>query len=279
MKIPVWQYVLSMGAYFALLMFIVEFMRKHYHFANYFWIATLFTFPLWLMGGVTGWFRWSKILSVIIPTIFVGFCRIANYDKPKSKFWESLQKDWVLWTVYGVLFLNIMEATVKDFTMGNVFNGMCGLMLCATIPFPNRRKFWKYSSEKHGDLIVYTTIAWNFLYTTWNACFVYAEGTMFFASSLCILMAAEIYPIIKKRPELYIMARVYTLASHLILRSCFVNLFPSLMDASSWYNPTVMKYWGIANFLMIVPYLFWHLWQLYTGKADISFRRGKVNAC
>ena len=276
MDIPVWQYVLSMGGYFALLIFIVEYMRKHYKFANWFWIASLLTFPLWLMGGVVGWFRWAKILSVILPTIFVGFSRIANYEKREGKIWNVLQKGWVLWVLYGVLFLNIMEATIKDFTIGNIFNALCGFLLCVTIPFP--LKFWKISSEKHGDLIAYTTVAWNFIYTTWNACFVYAESPKYFASSLCILLAAEIYPIIKKRPELYITARVYTLASHLLIRACFSNLFPALMDSSSWHNANFMKYWGIFNFAIIVPYVFWHMWQLHTGKADISFRRGRVEA-
>lgn len=274
MNIPVWQYAVSMGAYFALLMFIVEFMRRHYKIANWFWIASLCTFPLWLMGGVVGWFRWAKTLSVILPTIFMGFARIATYENREGKLWKALQKNWVLWVLYGVLFLNIMEATIKDFTMGNTFNALCGFLLCVTIPFPPR--FWKISKEKHGDLISYTTVGWNFLYTTWNACFVFAESPQFFASSLCILAAAEIYPIIKGRPELYITARVYTLATHILLRGCVGGIFPALMDASSWQNQTFLKYWGIANLVMMVPYLFWHMWQLHTNKAEVSFRRERI---
>lgn len=274
MSQPVWQYVLSMGSYFLILMGIVNLMRRHYKAANIFWIMSLLTFPLWLMGGVQGWFRWAKILSVILPTIFVGFMRIAQYEKKEGKFWTFIRKDWTLWFVYAVLFLNIMEATIKDLSMGNYFNALCGFLLCVTIPYPP--KYWKISLEQHGDLIAYTTVAWNFLYTTWNACFVYAEGATFFASSLCILLAAEIYPIIKGRPELYITARIYTLATHLLLRACVPWLFPTIMNASSWYNPTVMKYWGIANALMIIPYVFWHMWQLHTGKADVSFKRGKT---
>ena len=271
--IPVWQYVVSMVGYIALLMGIVGLMRKHYRFANWFWILSLLSFPLWLMN-LEGWFRWAKTMSVIVPTIFVGLARIANYELKTGKFWESLRKDWVIWVLYGVLFLNIMEATVKDFTMGNTFNALCGFLLCVTIPFPPR--FWKISQEKHGDLIAYTTVAWNFIYTTWNACFVFAESPAYFASSLCILLAAEIYPIIKKRPELYITARVYTLAAHLLIRACAPTLFPTLMDATSWHNDSFMKYWGIVNFAIMVPYLFWHMWQLHSGKAELSFRRGRA---
>lgn len=276
MKIPVWQYVLSMGGYFALLLLIVEGMRKYYKFANWFWIATLLTIPLWLMGGIVGWFRWAKTLSVILPTIVVGLARVSNYEKRKGKLWEFLQKNWILWFFYGILFLNIMEATIKDLTLGNIFNSLCGFLLCVTMPFP--KKFWKISEEKYGDLICYTTVAWNLLYTTWNLCFVYSESPVYFASSVCILAAAEIYPLIKKRPELYITARVYTLATHILIRACWGSLFPALMDASAWHNDTVMKYWGIVNCILIIPYVFWYMWQLHAGKADVSFRRGKIES-
>ncbi|WP_105617264.1 hypothetical protein [Vallitalea okinawensis] len=275
MDIPIWQYLLTMGSYFTALISIVSFMRKHYRFANVLWIAALFTFPLWLMGNVEGWFRWAKNLSVFIPTIFVGFARISNYEQRKGKAWKSLQKDWVLWVLYGVLFLNIMEATLKDFQMGNNLNALAGLLLCVTIPFPNR--YWKMSKEKPGDLIVYTTIGWNLLYTTWNACFVFGESPIYFASSVCILLAAELYPVIKKQPELYIMARVYTLATHLLIRACFGGIFPILMNSSSWYSAGVLNYWGVLNGIFAILYVFWYTWQLHTGRSEKRFIRDQKN--
>lgn len=273
MTIGFMQYALSMTAYFLLLMVMIEYMRNHHHFANLFWIASLLTFPLWLMGGVVGWFRWAKILSVILPTIFVGFTRLAYVDNKKGKIWDQLRKPWAIWFLYGILFLNIMEATVKDFTTGNLFNAMCGFLLCVTIPFPMR--YWKIDTKGKGELLAYTTAFWNFAYTTWNMCFVYGESPQYFAASVCILLAAEIYPIIKGRPELYITARIYTLATHLLIRACAPWLFPRLMDATPWQNPDVLKYWGIINFVLIVPYVFWHMWQLQTGNAAQSFMRHK----
>lgn len=275
MSIPIWKYALSMLTYFVVLLCITELLRKKYKLSNIVWICSLLTFPLWLMGGVSGWFRWAKILSVILPTIVVGFCRIANFEERKGSFWEFFQKGWILWFVYGILFLNILEATLKDVSLGNYANAACGFLLCATIPFAP--KFWEYSKTGEGDLICYTTVGWNFLYTTWNLCFVYGESPNYFASTICILMAAELYPIFKKKPELYIMSRVYTLATHMILRSCFGTMFLKAMDASTWYNASFAKYWGILNFILIIPYLFWYMWQLHTGKAEISFKRGKTN--
>lgn len=268
------KYAVSMGLYFAFLLFLIDFMRKHYKVAHVVWIASLLTFPLWLMGGVVGWFRWAKIVSVIIPTIFVGFVRISNIEKREGKWWSKLQQHWPMKILYCVLFLNIFEATMKDIAMGNYFNAISGALLCVTIPFT--AKYWGIAKEKPGDLIVFTTLGWNLMYTTWNACFVFAETPVYFASSLCIILAAEAYPIIKKRPELYIMSRVYTLAAHLIIRSCFVGLFPAVMDASAWQNPAVLHNWGIINAVLMILYSVWHFKQIKTGNDEAMFKRGRV---
>ncbi|GAA0714545.1 hypothetical protein GCM10008904_30260 [Paraclostridium ghonii] len=270
------KYAIPMIVYFTVLMLIIEFMRTNYRTASVIWVLSLLTFPLWIMGGVEGWFRWSKILSVILPTIVVGFCRTANVEQRKGKLWEFLQKPWILWFTYCILFLNIFEATMKDVALQNYANAGCGFLLCVTIPFAP--KFWEFEKSGKGDLIAYTSFAWNFLYTTWNLCFVYGESPSYFASSVCILLAAELYPIIKGRHELYIISRVYTLATHMIVRSCFGVAILKLMDSTSWFNSNVLSTWGTINLILIIPFVFWHMWQLHTGKADKSFRKTKPSA-
>ena len=96
------------------------------------------------------------------------------------------------------MFCNIAEATLRDMQMGNMMNALAGFILCVTMPFGD--KYWKYDTSSHGEILSYTVPMWNFLYTTWNACFVYAEGHEFFASTCCILAAAELYPIIMRGP-------------------------------------------------------------------------------
>ena len=105
----------------------------------------------------------------------------------------------------------------------------------------------------------------------------YAEAPKYFAASVTILLAAEIYPIIKRRPELYVIARVYTLAAHLLLRAT-ADFFPAVMDASRWFNADVLRWWGIVNLVVATPFLFWFTWQLDSGKAAQSFRHGRTTA-
>ncbi|WP_025025516.1 hypothetical protein [Caldalkalibacillus mannanilyticus] len=268
MSIPIWQYVISMTSYIVFLILAIGFMRKKPKFALVLWVIMLFTFPLW---NLEGWFRWVKTLSVMIPIVFLSLARFAYLDQRPGRFWEALRRPWVRWTFYGVWFLNIAEASIKDVTLGNYWNALAGFLLCVTIPFAD--KYWEFSRKEHGDLHAYTTGTYNFLYTSWNMCFVYAESPTFFFSTVCILLAAELYPIIKRRPELYVISRAYTLAIHLALRAIFPGLFPFLMNSQAFYNPQVLAYWGMLNGLLCIPFVFWHMWQLHTGKAENSFRR------
>lgn len=273
MNIPIWQYAVSMISYIVILLLIIEVMRKYPKFSLIFWIATLFTFPLW-GSQLEGWFRWAKTLSVLVPTaLIVGTARIATLEQ-RQGWWRIFRKDWVLWTLYGVLMLNILEASFKDLALGNYFNAISGFILCATMPLfrpkaKGKRRGWLITKEKPGDLIAYTSPAWNFLYTTWNIAFVFAENPGYAASSLCILLAAELYPILKRRPELYITARVFTLATHILIRATY-DIFTPIMDSSQFANETVVKYWGIINFAMHVPYLFWFFYKERKDKKALS---------
>lgn len=264
MDIPIWQYILSMSVYIVILLVIVEFMRKYYKLAAIFWFLSLLTFPLWF-SQLEGWFRWAKTLSVLLPTaIIVGLGRIAQFEK-REGWWKFFRRDWVLWSLYGILGLNILEASLKDFALGNHFNAISGLILIVTIPLFKSKKLkrngWEISEKKPGDLLVYTDPLWNFLYTTWNIAFVYAEHPGYAASSMCILLAAELYPIIKKRPELYVQARVYTLAIHILIRATY-DIFTPIMDSSKFANEKVVFYWGLINIVLHIPYLFWYFYKL-----------------
>ncbi len=261
MKSSIIMYVLSMGGYFLLLMGVIELMRRKYVFSHYLWLASLLTIPFWI-GSVSGWFRWVKMLSVLIPVIILGFTRIATYEK-RNSYWTLFRGNWVLYFFYGVISLNILEATLKDFALGHYFNVIPGIILILTIPWPN--KYWEISKEKYGDILAYTTVAWSILYTTWNACFVYGESPAYFFSSCCILLAAVAYPILKGKPELYMTARIYSLITHLIIRAVRPEIFLNLMDASKMYNKNILLAWGALNLVLGIAYFVWYVIQVKAG--------------
>jgi len=106
-------------------------------------------------------------------------------------------------------------------------------------------------------LIAYTGATSNFSYTSWIIAFVYAENPGHAASSLRILLAAELYPVIKRRPELYVQARVYSLAIQILIRATY-DIFTSVMDSSAFASQKVVFWWGVINFALHLPYLIWY---------------------
>ena len=161
MTVPVWITPISMVVYTVLLMLLTEFMRRHYRTSMWVWVVSLVTIPLWIIN-IPGddWFRWAKNLSVILPLIFAGLGRIAAVQQKDTPFWRLMRKRWVRWTLYGIVFCNIAEATLRDMQMGNMMNALAGFILCVTMPFGD--KYWKYDTSSHGEILSYTVPMWNF---------------------------------------------------------------------------------------------------------------------
>lgn len=255
--------IVSMAVYMLLLYLFLEYTREKQSFYKWFFLVALLSVPLWFIN-LHSWFRWAKSISVLFPIALVSFIRIANNgnndDNPKLAW---LRKKWPMWLLYAILMLNIAEATKTDFEMGNYFNAIAGVILCITIPLPF--KHWRIAKEdgknSFGELIADLPLAWCLLYVTWNACFVYAENTSYIASSLCILLIPEVWMFVKKRTDLWLMGRIYTLALHILIRSSY-DVFSPVMDSSAWWNPDVCYYWGLANLVFHVVYLFYWFFKL-----------------
>jgi len=257
MALPALSYIVSMSIYILFLFLFLEFTREKQGFYKWFFILALCTFPLWFLN-LHSWFRWAKTFSVLVPICFVSFVRMSN-DTKHDKILMSLKKKWPLWLLYFVLLLNIVEASIGDLEMGNYFNSISGFILCITIPLPTRH--WRIGKNdgknSFAELIADLPLAWCLLYVTWNAAFVYAENVTFFASSLCILIAPEVWMLWHKRTDLWLMGRIYTLALHILIRASY-DVFTPVMDSSLWFNEDVLYFWGLANLVLHVVYLvFW----------------------
>lgn len=251
----------SMAVYMLFLYLFLEYTREKQGFYKWFSIIALMTIPLWFLN-LSSWFRWAKTISILIPLLFLTFVRISN-DGKHPLFLLSFKKQWPMWVLYSVLILNIAEASLKDFTLGNIFNAVSGIILCITIPLAN--KHWRIGNNdgknSFAELIADLPLAWCLLYVTWNAAFVYAENISYFASSLCILLVPEIWMFSKKRTDLWLMGRVYTLAVHLLIRACY-DIFTPIMDSSAWYNETFLYVWGAVNLGLHIVYLVYWFFKL-----------------
>lgn len=253
---PLLSIFVSMIFYMLFLFLFLEYSREKQQFYKWFSIIAICSFPLWFLN-IDSWFRWAKTISILIPLIFFNYVRISNDGNHKDKFMILKQK-WPMWILYSVLMLNIIEAMLQDIGGGNYFNAACGLILCITIPLPT--KHWRVGKNdgknSFAEILADLPLAWCLLYATWNMAFVYGENITYFASSLCILIIPEIWIFFKKRVDLWLMARVYTLAVHLLIRASY-DIFTPVMDSTAWFSASFLNYWGLFNLVLHVVYLFY----------------------
>lgn len=255
---PLISIFVGMIFYMLFLFLFLEYSREKQGFYKWFSIIAICSFPLWFLN-IDSWFRWAKTISILLPLCFFNYVRIAN-DGNHENVMRALRKKWPMWVLYFILNLNIVEAMIQDLSARNYFNALCGLILCITIPLPN--KHWRVGKNDgkntFAEVIADLPLAWCLLYVSWNAAFVYGENITYFASSLCILIIPQIWIFFKKRVDLWLMARVYTLALHLLVRASY-DIFTPIMDSSAWYNASVLYYWGAINLGLHIFYLgYWH---------------------
>jgi hypothetical protein len=254
----------SMVFYMLFLFLFLEYSREKQTFYKWFSVVALCSFPLWFLN-LDSWFRWVKTLSILVPLLFFSFIRISNDGKHLNSL-MSLKKKWPMVILYLILILNIFEAMMQDVSALNYYNAICGLILIVTIPLPKNHWYVGKNDGKNtfAEILADLPLAWCLLYVSWNAAFVYGENIGYFASSLCILLVPQIWMYAKKRVDLWLMARVYTLAVHLLIRASY-DIFTPIMDSSAWFSPTVLTYWGLFNLVLHVLYLF--VWFVkYRGK-------------
>lgn len=255
---PLLSIFVSMVFYMLFLFLFLEYSREKQNFYKWFSIIALCSFPLWFLN-IDSWFRWAKTISILIPLVFFNYVRISN-DGNHPKELMALKKKWPMWILYFILMLNIAEAMLQDFSAGNYFNAVCGIILCITIPLPTSH--WRVGKNDgkntFAEILADLPLSWCLLYVTWNAAFVYGENIAYFASSLCILIIPQIWMFYKKRVDLWLMARVYTLAVHLLIRASY-DIFTPVMDSTAWFSASFLSSWGLVNLILHGVYLIYWL--------------------
>ncbi|HSL86400.1 MAG TPA: hypothetical protein VK861_05660 [Bacteroidales bacterium] len=251
---PLLSIFVSMIFYMLFLFLFLEYSREKQQFYKWFSIIAICSFPLWFLN-IDSWFRWVKTISILIPLLFFNYIRISNDGKHQNRYMILKQK-WPMWILYFILMLNIVEAMIQDASSGYYFNAACGLILCVTIPLPT--KHWRVGKNDgkntFAEILADLPLAWCLLYVTWNAAFVYGENIAYFASSLCILIVPQIWMFFKKRVDFWLMARVYTLAVHLLIRASY-DIFTPVMDSTAWFSASFLRNWGLLNLSLHVVYL------------------------
>lgn len=238
-----------MFAFTALLLIGHELFRYYLRATAVFFLIVAVTLPLWLHNA-DDWFRLVKVLSVVIPICFLNQVRLSN--RAGEVRGAVFRRRWVFWVLYGVVLVNIIQLCVKDLTLGNYANALAGIFICITT---ERAGTWRVdkSPGSRADILADTPVIWCLLYTTWIACFVYAEHPDYLAHVLCILAVPMIYTL-AGRSDLWFSARAYTLAVSLFIRGSYDFVTPT-MNSAAWANAGALNVWGCVNLALVVLYV------------------------
>lgn len=244
-----WPFAGSMFAFTALLLIGHELFRYYLRATAVFFLIVAVTLPLWLHNA-DDWFRLVKVLSVVIPICFLNQVRLSN--RAGEVRGAVFRRRWVFWVLYGVVLVNIIQLCVKDLTLGNYANALAGIFICITT---ERAGTWRVdkSPGSRADILADTPVIWCLLYTTWIACFVYAEHPDYLAHVLCILAVPMIYTL-AGRSDLWFSARAYTLAVSLFIRGSYDFVTPT-MNSAAWANAGALNVWGCVNLALVVLYV------------------------
>ncbi len=192
------------------------FRRQKWSGIFFFFILPVLLIPVWTSYGITYWFKWAKLYSVVCASCMFLLMRFTRLDQYKfAKMACAL-----------FLALNIAEAVGQDFDMGyiwNILNGIAGVLSIITC-------FWGWK-EIHADdspekdmVWPGMTVLWIIAYDVWNYTYVYLNFPGSATTQLMVLIAATIPALFIKKGT-WLQARGFTLAAWFMYYFTFEDFY------------------------------------------------------
>ncbi|WP_211219974.1 DUF5692 family protein [Ferrimonas futtsuensis] len=227
-----------------------------------FFVLPIVLIPLWASYGVSYWFKWVKLYSVVGACVLFTLIRYTKVGEMK----------WAKFCAAGFLALNISEAVLQDFSMGytaNVLNAIGGIFSIITLTG------WaqiQAAKTKEKDMIwPAMTTFWIIAYDVWNFAFVYLNFPGSATAQFMVLTAATIPSLLITRGT-WLQARAFTLA--LSFMYYFTN--PAMYESNVVMlprNDELMLAVGLLSFVLnsILFYqVFGAKWRNYRLKQEMA---------
>ena len=223
--------------------------------SNYllFFILPIVLIPLWSSYDVTYWFKWVKLYSVVGAAALFTLIRFTKIGNMK----------WAKFGAAAFLAINICEAVMQDFSMGNlanVLNAIGGILSIITLTA------WAgiyADTTKERDMIwPAMTTFWIIAYDVWNIVFVYLNFPGSATAQMMVLVSATLPALFIKKGT-WLQARAFTLAGSFMYYFTNPAMFESNVVAMP-RNDELMLAAGAASFIInaVYAYLFFSKkWQ------------------
>jgi hypothetical protein len=198
-------------AFFHWILILVGLITLNEIFRRFKWPTTIFYFilpfaliPLWASHGVSYWFKWAKVYSVVTACIWFTCMR---YTKLSKKVFPRL-------IAAMFIALNITEAVTQDFSLGyapNILNGIAGILSIITL-FYGWKGIHIDDSKEHDMVWPKMTVLWIIAYDVWNFVFVYLNFPGSASAQFMVILSCTIPSLFIKKGT-WLQARAFTLAA------------------------------------------------------------------
>lgn len=179
------------------------FRRYKYPAIIFYFVLPIVLIPLWANHGVSYWFKWVKLYSVVFAAVWFSLMRYTKMG----------MKNYAKFIAMAFLAINIAEAVKQDFSMGylpNVLNAVAGILSIITL------YGWKgihIENSKERDMVwPAMTTFWIIAYDIWNFVFVYLNFPGSAATQFLVLLSCTIPSLLIKKGT-WLQARAFTLAA------------------------------------------------------------------
>jgi hypothetical protein len=193
------------------ILILVGLMALNELFRKFKWPTVIFYFilpfaliPLWASHGVSYWFKWAKVYSVVTACIWFTCMR---YTKLSKKVFPRL-------IAAMFIALNITEAVTQDFSLGyapNILNGIAGILSIITL-FYGWKGIHIDDSKEHDMVWPKMTVLWILAYDVWNFVFVYLNFPGSASAQFMVIVSCTIPSLFIKKGT-WLQARAFTLAA------------------------------------------------------------------
>lgn len=228
------------------LMILNEICRR-YKYSNYllWFILPIVLIPLWSSYGVTYWFKWVKLYSVVGAAALFTLIRFTKVGDMK----------WAKFGAAAFLAINISEAVMQDFSMGNlanILNAIGGVLSIITLAG------WAHiyaDKSKEKDMIwPAMTTFWILAYDVWNIVFVYLNFPGSATAQMMVLIAATLPSLFIKKGT-WLQARAFTLAGSFMYYFTCPFMYESNVVVMP-RNDELMLAAGAASFVINAVYAY-----------------------
>ncbi len=222
---------------------------RHFKWSNYIlWFALpIVLIPLWSSYEISYWFKWVKLYSVVGAAALFTLIRFTKVGDMK----------WAKFGAAAFLAINISEAVMQDFSMGNlanILNAIGGVLSIITL------SGWAMihaDKSKQKDMIwPAMTTFWIIAYDVWNIVFVYLNFPGSATAQMMVLIAATLPSLFIKKGT-WLQARAFTLAgSFMYYFSCPFMYESNVVPMPR--NDELMLAAGAASFIInsVYAYIF-----------------------